>query len=276
MKNLNWISIFLICLLLRSCNDFEELLNFSIDTYPMTAGTEWTYERNVTIIKYETDSAKRSSGTETFNNTIIVRIIGDTILNDTMPVTEFYSWDKDSSQNHTDYKFIDNEGLKTYAYTLDGGSLVLAGPNDLSGGCFNYMPLQGTRLKKSSLVYKDTIYEKPPVLDVQLPLEKGGYWTYRNGGTGNSGWFPIDKSVEGTDRIRANKNVFTCLKVKLIHPNYSGIPYEITDWISESGLIKRMTIGKRVQISDINGEYNYYADFTEIIELTELKIYLKN
>jgi hypothetical protein len=110
-------------------------------------------------------------------------------------------------------------------------------------------------------------------LDVKLPLDNNSSWTYRY--SSETRTLQIDKKVIGNETLSLFGQNFTCFKVSweyLNDPVFDGI--KITDWISEKGLIKRMTIYDRVTLVSQNGEpiIDGNAQVIETLVLKELRI----
>ncbi|MBN2396220.1 MAG: hypothetical protein JXC36_07150 [Candidatus Atribacteria bacterium] len=84
----------------------------------------------------------------------------------------------------------------------------------------------------------------------------------------------IDKSVIGNETLTLLGESFTCYKVTweyLNDPAYEGV--EITDWISNKGLIKRETIHDRVTLTTQDGEpIDGNVQITETLILKALTI----
>jgi hypothetical protein len=83
----------------------------------------------------------------------------------------------------------------------------------------------------------------------------------------------IDKEVSGAESVTLFGKTFSCFKVSwnyLNDPVYDGI--SITDWISDKGLIKRLTVHDRVTYTNEYGEPLFYGQTIEILTLKDLKI----
>jgi hypothetical protein len=251
-----------------SCDKKEDMLTPDISSLPMTIGSQWTYDRQVIISRFDSETSDNTIGIDTMNFTVKVWIDKDTILNDTMDVKTF----KLSENNNfvsTQYKFIDSQGLKTYAYSNAGGVVAflkksgyLASPVGL-----DFSSTAGNAMSESDNI----IFEDKPTLDIIMPLDIGSSWTYRQ--PSESRTLQIDKGVIGTETIHLFGQSFACYKVEwnyLYDLNYSGI--KIIDWISESGLVKRQIVTKRVTFKNESGEILYFGKVTETITLNELNI----
>ena len=121
------------------------------------------------------------------------------------------------------------------------------------------------------LTSDDIVFEDRPTLDIKLPLDISSYWNYRK--TSEPMTLQIDKEVIGTQTLYLFGRNFACYEVRwdyLYDPNFIG--FEIIDWISEYGLMKRMTINERVSINNELGETLYFGKVIETITLNELNI----
>jgi hypothetical protein len=237
--------------ILISCEKKENDILPNVDSYPMTVGTEWSYDRQVIIKKYESETSNNIVGVDTVNFTVKVWIEKDTILNDTMNVKIFKSQENDNNWTSNQFKYLDNEGLRNYAYSNSGGANVFAKKSSsIKYGLHTDFYKTGVN---EILTSDDIIFEDKPTLDIKLPLGDNSSWTYRK--PSETRKLQIDKSVVGNETLILNGKSYACYKVTwtyLNDPVFDGI--EITDWISDKGLIKRETIHDRVTLTTQDGE----------------------
>lgn len=256
--------------ILTSCDKKENDILPNVDSYPMTVGTEWTYDRQVIIKKYESETSNDIIDIDTVNFTVKVWIEKDTVLNDTMSVKIFKSQENDNNWTSNQFKYLDNEGLRNYAYSNSGGANVFAKKSSsLQFGL--YSDFYKTN-DNGILTSDDIIFEDKSTLDIKLPLGDNSSWTYRQ--PSETRILQIDKSVVGNETLILIGKSFACYKViwtYLNDPVFDGI--EITDWISEEGLVKRETIHDRVTLTTQDGEpIGGNVQTTEIITLKALTI----
>ncbi|MDY0076705.1 MAG: hypothetical protein RBR87_05450 [Bacteroidales bacterium] len=243
----------------------DDKLTSGINSYPMNIGTEWVYNRQVIIEKYDSAISNKIAEIDTINFITKVSIDKDTILNDSMNVVLFKSQEDNSSWTSIHYYYMDKEGLRIYAYS-NAGAVVFP----KKSGCSQFINLY-TLVDKRFRTNNEMYFEVPPTLNIELPLENNSVWTYRK--PSESSKLQIDKEVVGSESLMLNERSFKCLKVKYIYryePVFDGI--DITDWISEEGLIKRLTTIDSVAVTDEPGELMYIARITESVTLKDLKI----
>ena len=106
LPNMNKAFILFILIALISCDQKENDLAPLVDTYPMAIGTEWTYDRQLILDKYESETSDKIIGTDTFHFVVRVWIDKDTILG-TMPVKAFKCQEEHINSISTQFKFID-------------------------------------------------------------------------------------------------------------------------------------------------------------------------
>lgn len=264
----NDILTILLLLAIVSCDSKKNEINPEVDSYPMTIGTEWTYDRQIIIKKYESDTSDNIIDTEIYNFTVNVWIDKDTLLKDTMNVIILEAQDDDNDWTQKSYRFIDNEGLKTYAYSPRGAIVFAKKKGTLKS---SFLLNNNFLLVNEISPHDEIIYEEQPTLDIKLPLKNNSSWIYRHS---NRQEIPnIEKEVIGTERLNLAGEIFDCFKVYWYNLNLTetdGI--EITDWISDKGLIKRIIFSDRIFLRNEFGEYFGTAQLTETLILKELEI----
>ena len=266
LPNMNKAFILFILIALISCDQKENDLAPLVDTYPMAIGTEWTYDRQLILDKYESETSDKIIGTDTFHFVVRVWIDKDTILG-TMPVKAFKCQEEHINSISTQFKFIDKEGLKTYAYLNAGGPIVFA---KKSGHIKSPLPLNFV-WDHSTLAGDGIIYESNPTLDIKLPLKNNQLWTYRK--PTDLRTLQIDKQVIGMENINLIGQNFTCYKIDwTFRYDSSYTVIKITDWISDKGLVKRIQMFDRVKMIDELGETFKSFQVTEYLTLKGIKI----
>lgn len=245
---------------LLSCDKKDEKpLYPNVVTYPMTIGSQWTYDRKIILDHFESENSDKVVATDTFKFVVKVWVDKDTILNGKQ-VRMVKAREVGGTCTSVNYYFLDDEGLKTYAYK-NAGLIVFA--------------QTGVHLKSTAeniLSEGDPIlYENPPTLNVKLPLIPGSRWTYRQPTETNS--LQIDKEVTGAETLKLIDQSFDCYKVNFIffdEPQKSGTL--ITEWISDKGLIKRISAFKKAAFVKEDGQILGYVKNTETLTLTALEI----
>lgn len=244
---------------LIGCDDKDERTVYSnVVTYPMTVGSEWTYDRNIINDHFESETSDKVVSTDTFKFVVKVWIDKDTVLNG-KEVKVFKAREVGGMHTSCNYYYLDNEGLKTYAY-LSGGLIVFA--------------QAGVHLKSAmddNLEDDRIFYENPPTLNVKLPLSVGSKWTYRHSADNNNS--QIDKEVTGAEILKLIGQSFDCYEVNFIfnvEPQKSNLL--MTEWISEKGLIKRISTFKKVLFTEDDGQAVGWMRSSEILTLKALKI----
>lgn len=222
-----------------SCERKEDKLLEKIDTYPLEVGNEWTYNRKVILTEYESETSDNITDIDTTNYTILVSVVKDTILNDTMLVKKIT---RQESENDNvlivleEYLYFDSEGLKQYGSLSEG---------------FDH-------------IY---IHEKP-LLKIKLPLYENSKWTSVYPTTLLPD-YQVDKEVIGCEALNLNGNVYLCFKVRTLSETWDDM--QTTDWISKEGLIKTQTIYDRRTLT-MYPDIQMYVQITETIMLTDLKL----
>jgi hypothetical protein len=265
------INILLIAVM-ASCDEKEEFRVPTMESFPMTIGTEWIYKRQIITKEYESPSSDKVIGTDTINSLVRVWVDKDTLLNDTMQVKILKSYEEGNDWTSNQYLFIDADGLRSYAFSIPWDPHVFANKNSsplnalLKSSIFN----QGA---STVLDIDSIIVEDEPTLNIKLPLSEDSYWTYR---------YPteylalqIDKEVVGTEMLRLSGQQFPCFKVNWIYlfdPSFNY--FTITDWISAKGLVKRLSVYDRMTYITHGGE-DYVADFQVTVSLTLVEMKIK-
>lgn len=164
-----------------SCDDKEKNIVPTVNNYPMNIGTEWVYDRQMLMKKYESETSNEVIGIDTMNFIVKVWIEKDTVLKDTMAVRVFKSQDIYDNWTSYQYKFFDIEGLKTYAYS--GGAIAFAKKSSYLKSSIGF----------DELTSDEIFFETKPTLDVKLPLDRNSSWTYRH--SSDTRALQIDKTV---------------------------------------------------------------------------------
>ncbi len=261
------ILILLLMIILIGCKKEKDQPDLVINSYPMAAGNEWIYGRQVIIEKYDGKTNLNNTDPDTLNFIITLWIAKDTVLNDTMPVTTFKHRVDEDNRESIEYNFLDEDGLKNYAYANAGGNFF-----PKKHGLFCSM-IPGLHNKNKHGRSDEIFYEIPPTLKIKLPLKKDMEWTMKEPSSESQGSFRIDKQVVGMETLEITGRKYECLKVQwdISHPPLSS-ENEITDWMAKEGLIKRLTLTDTAAITNETGDILYYARLTETLTLKHIAI----
>ena len=258
-----------------SCDNNNEITPIEIQYMPMENDTEWIYLRQAIKKEFESEISNRIIKIDTLESTIKTRIEKDTVLCDTMNVKIFST--KTSTvvggfvgiQNlwSYDFKYIDSEGLKNYAYISPSETKFKS--SSLESDIFNRVLPKSTEKSEG---YSDNSIriENIPSFEIELPLHENSAWTYREPTEMISS--TINKKVIGYENIRINGESFFCYKVKWEYfndPFFENI--EVTEWISKIGVVKNVTNYSRTTLMDENGDTFGNIQLSEIITLKEFK-----
>lgn len=201
--------LLLLILPLISCDKKEETIIPNIMTYPMTVGSQWTYDRQIVVNRYESKTSKKIVGTDTYNFIVKVWVDKDTVLNGKQ-VMKFVA--EDENIKHVNFNFLDSEGLKTYAY-INTGLMVFADAHfHLKSAVMDQFTAQAP-----------VFYEQAPAMNLKFPLQNGLRWTYRPSTETSS--LKIEKQVTGSETLNVAGERFNCFKIDWI---YSNAPSMIT------------------------------------------------
>jgi hypothetical protein len=248
---------------LSGCSKDNETHNPVVNSYPMNVGSEWNYTRQIIIEKYASDTSNIIVDRDTIDMLLNVQIEKDTILNDTLHVKVFKTYDNYANSITYEYKSLDQEGLKYH-----GNQYISLNnnPKKISG---YYIPSLKNNLSSSSA--KDIFLEKQALLELKLPLFLNSTWVCR---------FPltiytpkITKTVIAAETINIAGHTMECFKIDWSynnHPDYDGT--KTTEWYSSNGLVKKQTAIDRIAFTNENGDIIYYGSFSETITLQSFTI----
>lgn len=262
--------LFGIGLLIQSCQDEEATPN-KLSSFPMTVGTEWIYENENIIKKYESETSNKIIDIDTIRLAFRVLISKDTVLRDSIAVKEFVANEIGSQIFSKQYYKLDKDGLKEFAYK-SAGAIVFAKKKSTEFGekkmfkTLGFDPVTGIDNLDDILHFYDI-----PRLSIKLPLSFNDKWTYSY--PSGPMMMQIDKEVIGYERVKTSIGIFECYKIKHKYINssvYEGI--EWIDWISEKGLIKRQSTNERVTLITAEGESLGNCQLTETLTIKGLKI----
>ncbi len=262
-------SLILLTLVLQSCE--KRKIEPIIDTFPMNQGSEWHYQRTLYVTVFESESSDLVEDVDTIQNSYKLWVAKDTVLNDTMYVTVFESFEKENvNYKSQEYYFLDEEGLKLYAMKGSSGAINLG----KSAAEFNSVPAFSMDRFLDFLPpdqFSGLLYFIPPRFSLQLPLKEDSYWTCTQ--SNSSSAFRIDKKVSGTDLLKVGGTEFACFRVEWLYIDYfEDIDIHVTEWIASEGLIQRTKDFGRTKVVNLEGEYLYSAAIKEVLQLVDLNL----
>ena len=259
MKKLSISICLLILISFFACEDKNDPEPFTIDSYPMQVGNEWSYTRELIIDQYD---GSQYDTTLFFENSVWIE--KDTVLQDTLDVKIFKSRQDNNSFTSDQFMQMENEGLKNYAYR-NAGPIVFPKSRNVVTKIF--YPFSSGRF----IPFDEIIFEDPPTLNIKYPLQSNSEWTYVY--PTETFDYQIDKKVMGSEDLSLNGKVYKCFKVKWTFINSIGLDHtEIIDWIAAEGLIKRTNVSDSAHLTDETGATLAIVKFDETMMLTEIDI----
>jgi hypothetical protein len=260
-----------------------------VASYPVTAGTSWTYERIATAYDVRIEDSSATVLLDTINATILVSVLKDTVLRpgqfpgtDSVKVTSFQEIYAQRFPVPTppgiiegvQYFSLDQNALWIHGYK---GAGDLALPKrahrppaiSLNGRSFaSLRQLVNALLGINPSVGTDSLVrEIPPLLSLRFPLTIGAEWTFRERGHP----FRIDKKVVGDSGVTVAGIRYECAKVQWLYDlDGNGLwdtTTSIIDFVSPQGLLNR-TIDITDAIltgsgsPDMIGTFNWKDEYT--------------
>jgi hypothetical protein len=223
----------------------------------MRTGMRWTYDRQVIIKKFTSDSLAIIRDADTINSEVTVWVDKDTVLNK-KTVKVFKSKEEGMAFACVQFMLYDKDGLKTCA-SQNAGRKVW----EQHGLCLKFASI--------GQLVNDTIHYNPsPILDLKLPLMPDSSWVYKY--PTKSDTLQIEKVVTGTETLTLTGMKINCYKVDWIFSNDSLYnSYKTTEWLSEKGLMKRTTTYDRVAFLNENSEPMYEGQYIETLILKSFR-----
>lgn len=244
--------------------------------YPTEIGNKWTYKHTWENFNFRPDSLTDLRPIMDF--TYYVEATKDTILKDNIECIVFEQSELDFPYSSQNYYNNTKDGFYEYAYRPTGGSMALpknyeAYNIEFAGRIFNdhadlvqFIENQiiDPRPPNDSLRY----YENPrPVL--QYPMIENVEWLFNNEGP-----FVMWKKIVGKEDVRTATGTFNCYKIFRRYEENEFIDpdsFEVYDYVSEKGLIKRTISFKNIAITSAESPepIGYYDSSDEYI-LTDI------
>jgi len=213
-----------------SCDD-NKLDNNRINSFPMTIGSTWTYDRAIISNYYKSLTSDSIVNSDTLVIEGTTWIEKDTIINKSR-VMVFKTKEVQFFQTVTsaDYQSIDKDGLKLFAYTYGGDMSNISSKKALINTTFQL--LSNGKMNSQSQINSGVYIYSKPILTIKYPLTTTSEWT---------SIYPlkIDKKVIGADTLHINGHEYICFKVLWEFPEGNSI--KVTEWIAKEGILKRET-----------------------------------
>ncbi len=266
----------LFSLLFLSCSsENNPLLPFQQElAFPLQEGMTWKYQRIlITTQHFLNQSAGDSIRADTTVFQVTVTVLGrDTLegVGEAFRLLEEgrYPWGSYPTDYSAEaYYQLKADGLYQVAYRGSGITL----PRERSGFQFSFLGksfasarelsdfLQQRFILSSSTV-DSVIIEQPPAKVLPNPLAIGLTWLFRD----VPELFRIEKTIAGLADLETPAGKFRTYRVHyLYHPNSPDVTtdnIELTDFIGEAGLIRRLLIIKNVQATTQEGTGTSYFD----------------
>jgi hypothetical protein len=246
-----------------ACKKTDDELIPVIENFPTTIGTEWVYDRLIIVSRFQNETDAKAIRTDTLFQNYRVWVEKDTLLNDTMNVKLFKTRDNDEPFTSSLFRFLDGEGLKTYAYSHQVKV-------ETKNGLFN-IPSEPLIFFRSKSHSKDIIVEEIPLLDLKLPLKSRYAWIYKQPTASNP--MQIVKYISGAETLVLKGNDVKCLKITWQYqnnPSYNGI--KMTEWVSAKGFMKVSTMYPRSIMTNQDGDPVGYFQLTDLLILKDVII----
>jgi hypothetical protein len=237
-----------------------------LSSFPMENGTQWVYDLVTVMQELEHEGSDRIIATDTFAQQMLsVWIAKDTVLNDTLLVKQFLSRINNEPLLMENYYRIDKNGLWVVAYRNPGVPFLKKGAALVEAPV--YFSLFGSSMQANDNSLH--IYDEPR-LALKFPLNLGVEWNY---GT-EEGLidFRLDKKVSAFESVDLGHASALAFCIDYLYPPDSFFDdFEVKDWVSEQGLIKRIDVINGVQM-DFDGEFIGTYRLTNTLTLRKLEL----
>jgi hypothetical protein len=256
-------------LALSSCGEKVNEPFEKIDAYPTSPETEWIYSSQSILNFFESETSNIVIAADTLCFSVKVRVEKDTVLNETMNVTEFSSKADDLDFSSKEYYYVDAEGLKAYAYSNPSLHVFVKknAQHDVISNRFSFTIL-GPAISVEDNIFE---YGNGSRLNLKFPLEMHSKWTYL--APAEPMKLQINKEITGYENIKVDNHTYPCYKVSWIYLKNENIEgydkIRVYDWIAKEGLIKRQVIYSRATLIMSENASWTYCQATETILLKE-------
>lgn len=261
MKLKQHLFLLLTAIVMMSCDD-NQTDDYRINSYPLTIGSTWAYDRTITDNYYKSLTSDSIVGSDTmvFEGTIWIE--KDTTINKSK-VLVFKTRENNFERTvaTANYHFMDKDGLKLIAYYYGGDMLY-----GFTKKAFiepTFQALNNGKMNSQSQINSGVYIISAPILDIKYPLTATSEWTSN---------YPvkIDKKVIGTDTLHLNGHEYICLKVLWKYPEEFTI--KITEWIAKEGILKRVTNFGTMYTKDQQGNNLNKFESTECVTIKSVSI----
>ncbi len=267
MKTTSTILIFLSLSLLLQCDKDKNPIESGLTSYfyPTAVGNQWEYDRSFSIFNFRPDSGNVSNPEDTIYSISTMQITNKTVLLDSITAYCFLETITENGITLSDESYYDNRenGFYLVAYHNAQASTMIPKINPeriLSFKGYHFNNIKELKLFFTKPVLQvcptadSLIYENPPLLCLQYPVEIDSQWTYRESG---NPW-RIDKKVISKEEIEVPAGRFLCYKIQWLYNMDHDSEWDediiFYDWICEKGLIRRSILFKDVVAQNIQME----------------------
>ncbi len=261
MKLKKQLFLLLTTITMTSCND-NQTDNHRINSYPMTIGSTWTYDRTITDNYYKSLTSDSIVSTDTIAFEGTTWIEKDTIINNSK-VMVFKTKEIDFFQTITtaDYHLMDKEGLKLLAYYYSGDMSYSSSEKTLIKPTFQVS--SNGKMNSLSQINSGIYIYSAPVLNIKYPLTATAEWT---------SVYPVKivEKVIGTDTLHINGHEYVCFKVLWKYPEGNSI--KVTEWIAKEGILKRETNFGIMYTIDEHGDSLNKFESIECVKIKSVSI----
>ena len=251
-------------------------------TYPLTAGTTWSYHQKIST------TFRPIQPGATYRDTVIesdekVEITGSKLLHDSLRTTEFRATSTETMYPDISYYSVKDNAFYLTAYRSTGYTEILPKRSiryryHLRGQSFASLQevfrFAERGFRENAVQSSDSIYFEPhPPKVFVFPLWIGSEWTYREYG---QSFAKMAKKVLSQENVTTPGGPVPAFKIQMRY-DWSGTgrwdtTMSIYDLVAQQGLMGR-TILIRLTVSSENGpEPIGYLDLKKEIILTSMKI----
>lgn len=233
----------------------------------MENGTQWVYVWLVVMQELELEGSDKIIATDTIGQRMLsVWIAKDTGLNDTLLVKQFLSRIDNEPVLMESYYRSNENGLWAVAYRNPGAPFLKKGAVSVAAPA--HLSLFGSSNPASDNSLH--IYDEPRLV-LKFPLNLGVEWTC--GTEEGLADFRLDKKVSVFEGVSLPSG--TVFGYRIDYRYFPGDAFgglEVSDWISEQGLIQRIDVINGMQL-DLDGEFmgSYRLKNTLTLRTLELK-----
>lgn len=237
-----------------------------LSSFPMENGTQWVYDLVSVMQELEHEGSDKIIVADTFAQQMLsVWIAKDTVLNDTLPVKQFLSRMNNEAVLMENYYRIDENGLWAVAYRNPGAPFLKKGTGSVAAPKY-YSLFGGSNQAIDNSLH---IYNEPR-LALKFPLNLGVEWNY--GTEEGLVDFRLDKKVSAFESVDLGHASALAFRIDYLYPPGSFFDdFEVKDWVSEQGLIKRIDVIEGMQL-DFDGEFIGTYRLTNTLTFRKLEL----